>query len=241
VPGVLSLESERRASGARGFLGSRLPLLLLVRDARDVAGQQNPAVRQIATANAAALPDSVLVFNHEDLAMKGTQLLSIAVAVGCCISAAQAGEDTAPRIVCRSIHAELHELFTTDNCTSPVGFCAAGTIDGNFGLEGTTFFSVDNTGFMPPESPGITTFVGSFTITTDFGTLTLRESGMSYPRRGNPDGGRVATIDEVLSGTGRFAGATGILFFHGRNGRGLPSDVEVTGDLCVPMRHRHHD
>ncbi|MEO8016489.1 MAG: hypothetical protein ABI769_01640 [Pseudomonadota bacterium] len=171
--------------------------------------------------------------------MKRTYLLSVAIAFGCCISAAQAGEDTTPRVVCRNIHAELHELQARDNCTSPVGFCAAGTVDGNFGLEGTTFFSVDGVATTPPESPGTSTFSGIFTITTDFGTLTLRETGISYPRRGNPAGGLVATIDEVLSGTGRFADATGILFFHGHNGRGLPSDVEVSGELCVPMRHRH--
>jgi hypothetical protein len=137
-----------------------------------------------------------------------------------------------PREVCRDIFAEMHEFPTTVNCTSPLGFCAAGTIEGNFGLNGTTFFSVDGSAATPPESPGTSSFTGIFTITTPHGSLTLRETGISYPRRGNPAGGFVATIDEVQSGTGRYSNTTGVLFFHGHNGRGLPSDVEVSGTLC---------
>lgn len=134
---------------------------------------------------------------------------------------------------CKDIRAELHELKTNDNCNSPVAFCSAGTIDGNFGLDGTTFFSVDGAASTPPEAPGTSSYTGMYTITTRHGTLTLRETGVSYPRRGNPDGGVLASFAEVLSGTGRYATTTGILFFHGHNGRGLPSDVDVSGTLCT--------
>lgn len=134
---------------------------------------------------------------------------------------------------CKDIRAELHELKTNDNCTSPFAFCAAGTIDGNFGLDGTTFFSVDGAAATPAEAPGTSSYTGMYTITTRHGTLTLRETGISYPRRGNPEGGVLASIAEVLSGTGRYSTTTGILFFHGHNGRGLPSDVDVSGTLCT--------
>lgn len=135
--------------------------------------------------------------------------------------------------LCREIRAKLHELKTNDNCASPLAFCSAGTIDGNFGLDGTIFFSVDGAASAPAESPGTSSYTGIQTITTPHGTLTLRETGISYPRPGNPEGGVLASIVEVLSGTGRYATTTGILFFHGRNGRGLPSDVDVSGTLCV--------
>jgi hypothetical protein len=137
-----------------------------------------------------------------------------------------------PRQICRDIFAKLHELKTDVGCASPLNFCAAGTIRGNFGLNGTTFFSVDGSAQTPPESPGTSAFTGIFTITTPYGSLTLRETGISYPRRGNPEGGLVATIDEVQSGTGVYAHTTGILFFHGHNGLGLPSNVDVSGTLC---------
>ena len=134
-----------------------------------------------------------------------SRLLSLAISLSWVAGAAYADKPGEPHLVCRDIRAEIHELFTTDNCTSPLAFCSAGTIDGNFGLEGTTFFSVDGSATTPVESPGTSSFTGIFTITTDRGTLTLRETGISYPRRGNPEGGVLATIDEVLSGTGRFA------------------------------------
>jgi len=156
----------------------------------------------------------------------------IAAAIGASSTAFATHPPPEPRQVCRDIFAELHELKTDVDCTSPLAFCSAGTIEGNFGLNGTTFFSVDGAAATPVESPGTSSFTGIFTITTPHGSLTLRETGISYPRRGNPDGGLVATIDEVQSGTGRYAHTTGILFFHGHNGRGLPSDVEVSGTLC---------
>jgi hypothetical protein len=164
--------------------------------------------------------------------MKSTGMVTLVAAALGLSSSAFANKPPEPRQVCRDIFAEMHELKTDVNCTSPLAFCAAGTIEGNFGLNGTTFFSVDGSATTPPESPGTSSFTGIFTITTPHGSLTLRETGISYPRRGNPEGGLVATIDEVLSGTGRYAHTTGILFFHGRNGRGLPSDVEVSGTLC---------
>jgi hypothetical protein len=138
---------------------------------------------------------------------------------------------------CHDIRAVLHELKTNDNCTSPFGFCAAGTIDGNFGLDGTTFFSVDGSAPTPPEAPGTSSYTGSYTITTPRGVLTMRETGISYPRTGNPEGGVLASIVEVQSGTGRYEDVTGILFFYGHNGRGLPSNVDVSGTLCSTHDH----
>ena len=39
-------------------------------------------------------------------------------------------------IVCRPVHGSIHSVFTTQNCTSPVGLCTAGTIsDGSCGAE----------------------------------------------------------------------------------------------------------
>jgi hypothetical protein len=139
--------------------------------------------------------------------------------------------------MCHDIRAELHELKTDENCMSPLAFCSAGTIDGNFGLDGTTFFSAD--GSIPAAEPavGMNSFTGSYTITTPHGVLNMRETGTSYPRRGNPEGGVLASVVEVQSGTGRYESTTGILFFYGHNGRGLPSDISVAGTLCTTSSH----
>jgi hypothetical protein len=136
---------------------------------------------------------------------------------------------------CKAVHADVQETVTTENCMSPVPFCTRGTIDGNHGLEGTTFFSLDGGAATPPTSPGIRSYSGVFTITTELGELVLRETGVTYPRPGNPEGGVLSSIIEVKSGTGRYEGASGIMFFHGRSLNGT-FDVKLTGTLCTARR-----
>jgi hypothetical protein len=149
-----------------------------------------------------------------------------------CAESASAGE-AASR--CKAVHADVQETATTENCMSPVPFCTTGTIDGNHGLEGTTFFSLDGGAATPPTSPGIRSYSGVFTITTELGELVLRETGVSYPRPGNPEGGVLSSIIEVKSGTGRYEGATGLMFFHGRSLSGT-FDVKLVGTLCTLKR-----
>jgi hypothetical protein len=154
---------------------------------------------------------------------------------GLLLCAASANADEATR--CKSVHADVQEVQTHENCTSPLGFCTKGTIDGNHGLSGTTFFSVDGGAATHETSPGRRSYSGVFTITTDQGELVLREAGITYPRPGNPEGGVLSSIIEVTSGTGRYEGATGIMFFHGRNLNGT-YDVKLQGTLCtVPRWH----
>jgi hypothetical protein len=149
-----------------------------------------------------------------------------------CAASASAGEE-ANR--CKAVHADVEEVVTTENCTSPLNFCTKGTIDGNHGLDGTTFFSVEGGAAVPPTSPGIRSYSGVFTITTELGALVLRETGVTYPRPGNPEGGVLSSIIEVKSGTGRYEGATGIMFFHGRALNGV-YDVKLVGTLCTARR-----
>lgn len=145
-----------------------------------------------------------------------------------CAASANAGEAK----LCKAVHADVQEVQTRENCMSPNNFCTEGTIDGNHGLLGTTFFSVDGGAPTPDASPGTRSYTGIFTITTDQGELILRETGVTYPRPGNPEGGVLSSIIEVTSGTGRYEGATGIMFFHGRSMSGV-YDVELRGTLCT--------
>ena len=109
-----------------------------------------------------------------------------------------------------------------------------GTIEGNFGLDGTVAFVGDGPGTAPPNAPpGSSVFSGILTITTARGNLVLRETGMFSSRTGNPRGSVLASWGDALSGTGRFEGTTGDLFFAGR----IAGDiflVDVSGQLCRP-------
>jgi hypothetical protein len=119
---------------------------------------------------------------------------------------------------CRAVRAEID--------------LAAGTISGNAGLNGTILFASDGAGTPPPTAPeGSSVFSGLLTLSTDAGSVELRETGMFSSRGENPRGALLTSFGEVLTGTGRFEGASGDLFFMGRN----VEDVfllDVRGVLC---------
>jgi hypothetical protein len=119
---------------------------------------------------------------------------------------------------CRKIRAEID--------------LSAGTIDGNFGLNGTVVFVADSSGTPPATAPaGSSVFSGILTITTDRGVLEMRETGMFSNRTGNPGGPVLSSWGEVLSGTGRYQDVIGDVSFFGHiiDGAFL---VDVTGELC---------
>jgi hypothetical protein len=121
---------------------------------------------------------------------------------------------------CRRIHAQIDLTH--------------GTIEGNFGLNGTVAFVGDSSGTPPATAPAnASVFSGLLTLSTAHGDLVLRETGMFSSRVGNPAGGIFASWGESLSGTQRFVGVTGDLFFAGRRA-GSIFLVDVSGELCRP-------
>ena len=109
-----------------------------------------------------------------------------------------------------------------------------GTIEGNFGLDGTVAFVADSRGTVPTTAPpGSSVFSGILTIATARGNLVLRETGMFSSRTGNPGGPVLASWGDALGGTDRFTGVTGDLFFSGRRA-GAIFLVDVSGELCRP-------
>jgi hypothetical protein len=107
------------------------------------------------------------------------------------------------------------------------------TIEGNFGLDGTVAFTQDSSGTPPATAPAnASVFSGILTITTDRGTISMRETGMSSSRTGNPAGSVLTSWGDSPTGTGRYADVVdGDLFFIGRR-VGAAFLVDVTGELC---------
>lgn len=119
---------------------------------------------------------------------------------------------------CRKVRAEIN--------------LSEGTIEGNFGLDGTVVFVGDSDGEPPPTAPpGSSVFSGILTITTDRGVLEMRETGMFSSRTGNPNGPVLSSWGEALGGTGRYDGVTGDVTFFGRITGGAFL-VDMTGELC---------
>src|SRR3954470_9656757 len=76
---------------------------------------------------------------------------------------------------CKTIFAEQNDRLITDGCTSPIGFCAAGTVKGNHSFRGNFFFSALS--FDPILSAPLGRLVvpGVSTYTTDDGSLTISD------------------------------------------------------------------
>jgi hypothetical protein len=113
-------------------------------------------------------------------------------------------------------------------------FTTTGAIRGD--LKGTTQFTGDATSLapisglaLPPLNPTFS-YTGDLVITTQKGTLTTRSVGMFefVPF------GAGAQFDRVIGGTGKFQGATGLLYFTFRaNGDLSGFTSSVTGELCL--------
>jgi hypothetical protein len=133
------------------------------------------------------------------------------------------------RAECKSIHATLGEQQVREVC--PSTFCATGTLDGNHGVNGPTHFVLDSSAPAPSTAPVVSVaYSGLFEIAAPDGSLTLRETGVNTPR---PGGGRnIAGVASVVSGSGRFAGATGTIFFNGINVIPGVFSTDVSGELC---------
>jgi len=130
---------------------------------------------------------------------------------------------------CKKIHATIIDTQVTEGCTSPNRFCAAGTVEGNHGLNGTTYFVMDGAVRGPATAPGSVATSGILIYTTDRGTLTVRESGLSGLSESGE--GYFTAFQQVLSGTGRYEGATGHMWVLGEV-REDHFESEVNGVLC---------
>jgi hypothetical protein len=151
---------------------------------------------------------------------------SIPFAMLLAVTALPALAAPAPDGHCAQIHAVIIDAQVTDGCTSPNKFCAAGVVLGDHGLNGKTYFTTDSAIVGPPTRPGSIAASGILVYTLNRGTLTARESGLSL-------GTYFSNFDEILSGTGDFAGATGHFWLAGQQVNNH-FETDVTGVLCRP-------
>ena len=159
---------------------------------------------------------------------------TLAAALAVATLAVPAGADEpAASSTCKAIHADMVELRSTSGCKPGHPSCFLGTVDGNHGLRGTTYFRADSFGTAPSATPAFLPYSGAFEYVTERGVLVMRETGVSNQSQGNPESGAVTAYQKVVDGTGEFAGAAGYFFVSGfsRNGRVVTT---LTGELCKP-------
>jgi hypothetical protein len=168
---------------------------------------------------------------HEDITMNKLHcvcVLSIGLAAAYLPLTARANDP-----VCKAIQAELIEIRVTEGCDAGLSSCFLGEVDGNHGLRGTTHFRGDSGAAGP--ATGLTGFIsysGPFQYRTATGNLDMRETGVTNTSTGLPQSGSVTAYQQVMNGTGEYAGASGYLFVSGRNVGGVIR-TSITGELCV--------
>jgi hypothetical protein len=165
--------------------------------------------------------------------------LCIAIVVMVGLLGGTAGTQQAPASqTCKTVHADLVEVQSTTSCRPGHPVCFLGEVDGNHGLRGTTYFRGEQGALFPSTAPTFRSYVGTFEYTTATGTLTMREMGMTEPPTISPDSsGVVNAYQQIVSGTGEFAGATGFLFVSGFN-RNQRVVTTVHGTICTPAQEQ---
>jgi hypothetical protein len=134
---------------------------------------------------------------------------------------------------CHWVHGRIQSIFTSTNCTSPVGQCTEGMITGAGPLDSaTTFLALDaapSAGMPGVEPAANLSYSGVLTIRARRGTLVTHDLGVLDAATAS-----FTEMERPASGTGIFANASSVFFISGaivNNGTGF--DGELYGELCT--------
>ena len=155
------------------------------------------------------------------------RLLSTAVsvlAIGLLVSSAARADRQCQAVVKESIVT----MYSFTGCKSPVGICTTGTV-GPGPLEGTSQF----TALRMHQHGSEILYSGELTITTTSGDqIILRDAGVL-----NAMTGAFFEVEHVVSGTGTYEGARGVLTSQGfATGTGFGGTR--TGRICTSDKAR---
>lgn len=135
----------------------------------------------------------------------------------------------------RSENANCHKVLGEARDTWPgAGNVSTGVIARSWLLNGTTVYVYDTEGFPTPD-PNVVTFGAALTLTTKHGNVAARVLFLFGFATGTWTS--MATIDPTSS-TGRFAGATGTLWFPSGTTIYLDGGAQTypsyfIGELCL--------
>ena len=134
---------------------------------------------------------------------------------------------------CLVITGTQRDVLVTTGCTSPIGFCAGGTFQGNHGFRGTTAFSASAFVPIPGDAFGRLTVPGQSTYQTrSDGRIVVSDVSVFDTARGT-----FAGVGRIVEGTGKFTGATGDVFTYGHvSADGQSFTTTFVIELCLPKK-----
>jgi hypothetical protein len=135
---------------------------------------------------------------------------------------------------CQPVHGTINSLFTTQNCTSPVGLSTTGDITGSGRLDGSTTFVAEaiapSAGLSPIELAANLSYSGQLTIVTSRGTLVTHDLGVLDAAHKS-----FTEMERLAAGTGMFANTGSTVFFIAgsivANGQGFQG--RLSGTICA--------
>ena len=136
--------------------------------------------------------------------------------------------------LCIPVQAKIEAFFVVEGCESPVGLCTAGTITRGGFLDGTTSFTAlataEGAGLPGGIEPLSTlSYTGILEVAAAHGTLTLSDVGVL-----DPETGVFSELDRITDGTGKFEGASGVLFIYGNTTAGGTGFIgTIKGEVCL--------
>ncbi len=133
---------------------------------------------------------------------------------------------------CHRVHGHYKAAFTTVNCTAPSGLCATGTITKGGILDSSSLFieldQAPSAGMPLTEPASTVSYSGTLSITTDHGTLNLRNLGVVTGAQA-----MFTELERPVVGTGRFVNASHVFFISGAlPNNGTEFDGQIYGELC---------
>ena len=131
---------------------------------------------------------------------------------------------------CLHVDATIVTSYFVKGCESLFGLCTAGTVSSRR-FTGTTRFVVTSIKPISDATPWILVYTGVLTITTRRGAVTIHDSGIFDAMKGT-----FFEMDPIVSGTGKFEDATGLLTSQGTAGPTGFSGT-LTGSICSDGDH----
>jgi hypothetical protein len=163
--------------------------------------------------------------------LKSTGFAAVVLAAGV-VGSVGAARTVQAHDGCQRVSGHYTSSQTTVGCTSPTGICFTGQITHGGLLDSSALFiELDQapSAGMPLTEPGTTvSYSGTLSITTDDGTLTVRDLGVI-------DGARLAftEMERPVGGTGAFTNSSHTFFISGSMNSNLTAfDGQIEGEIC---------
>ena len=124
----------------------------------------------------------------------------------------------------QQVHGRLVSQALTSGCTSPVGICTAGRLEGT--INGDFVFTMSS--HPPSSTPDVFFYNGEIVVQTSKGELRCSDAG-AYSFA-DPSGPNVE-LCTITSGTGDWAGVSGNIRLHGTFTDAGGGDAYFEGEL----------